>query len=169
MRRTQALLLAVGLAAAPLGATAAPCSDHPLSNLPFFKLAADHPARLGVQVTSLTPELRTHLGAQADRGMIIGRVEARSPAALAGLGVGDVLVEVHGQPIRSTLDIAAALAGLTGDETFELRVMRDRQPVVLRTTLGTPRRESAALPMQWLRDLMKPLRPGAEPTTTARS
>ncbi len=58
-------------------------------------------ARIGVQVHSLTPELRDYFGVERERGVLVARVEAGSPAEAAGIVPGDVIVEADGQPIAS--------------------------------------------------------------------
>src|SRR5262245_15606747 len=44
---------------------------------------------LGVQLIGITPELRQHYGVPKDAGVLVGAVEADSPAAKAGIQVGD--------------------------------------------------------------------------------
>jgi S1-C subfamily serine protease len=59
------------------------------------------PPRLGLEVQSLTPELRKFLDAPADAGVLVARVEPESPAAKAGLAAGDVIVEAGGEKLTS--------------------------------------------------------------------
>lgn len=103
--------------------------------------ARDAPDRarpwLGVHVVDLTPELRAHLGADADRGLLVGRVVASSPAAKAGVQVGDVLVEVDGHAIDDAADVRAALVGKAPGAAFEVRVIRDGGARTLRATAAT--------------------------------
>ncbi len=56
---------------------------------------------LGVEASSLTPELRSHFGAPEDAGVILSRVLADSAAQAAGLAVGDVVTRVDGEEITS--------------------------------------------------------------------
>ena len=52
----------------------------------------DHSGKvLGVGLTDLTPELREHFGVGGDAGVMISRVVEDSPAAKAGLRVGDII------------------------------------------------------------------------------
>lgn len=44
---------------------------------------------LGVQMIDLTPELREHFRVQKDAGVLVGKVVPESPAAKAGIRVGD--------------------------------------------------------------------------------
>lgn len=65
------------------------------------------PARrswLGVEMQALSSELATHMGLPVSEGIIVGYVYRNSPAESAGLTVGDVLVELDGEPIRVRRD-----------------------------------------------------------------
>ncbi len=56
-------------------------------------------------------------------GAFVGGVNSGSPAELAGLKAGDVIVEVDGAPIASADDLAAALSHLSGN-TAQLTLAR---------------------------------------------
>src|SRR5262245_35092128 len=60
---------------------------------------AAFPRRIGVQVQPLTPELREFFGVEGDAGLLVAAVEARSPAADAGLRAGDVIVRANDRPM----------------------------------------------------------------------
>lgn len=79
---------------------------------------------LGVELTSLTPELRRHFGATEETGVLVGRVEPDSPAERAGLRVGDVLTRVDGQPVGSTLDVIRAIGSMQDGEIVALEIVR---------------------------------------------
>jgi len=73
--------------------------------------------RLGFMALAISPELRAHLGAPDDRGVLVDGVRPDSPAAHAGVHVGDVVTEVDGAPARSASDVIQALSDRkTGDE-----------------------------------------------------
>ncbi len=57
---------------------------------------------LGVRSIEMTPELRQHFGAPKDAGVLVGTVEPESPAAKAGIQVGDILTAVDGEGVGST-------------------------------------------------------------------
>jgi membrane-associated protease RseP (regulator of RpoE activity) len=156
MRRLHALLAAAGLLAAPASAAAGPGAtkdprndtksdsrsdstpdtnpDNPWTETFEWSMSTGR-ARLGVAAIGITPELRRHLGAPEDRGVLIGRVEPGSPAAAAGLAVGDVLTEVGGEAVDSAPDVLSALAGVKKDEAVALAVIRDRRPLALSAKL----------------------------------
>jgi len=80
---------------------------------------------LGVELTSLTPELRSHFGVPGDAGVMVGRVVEDSPAAAAGLTVGDILTRVDGEPVASAGELGRAIRGKEGGEVVTLDYWRD--------------------------------------------
>lgn len=91
------------------------------------------PARrgwLGVEMQALSEELAEHLELPVDHGILLGYVYRNSPAEAAGLKVGDILVELDGEPIdvNREEDIGAFAesvlrAGVGAN--LELRYIRD--------------------------------------------
>lgn len=96
---------------------------------------------LGVQLTDLTPELRTHFGVPDDRGVLIARVEEGSPAEEAGLAVGDVVTLVDGEPVESTWDLSVAVRRRSEGETVDLEVWRDGRALDFTATVRERERE----------------------------
>jgi serine protease Do/serine protease DegQ len=125
-------------------------------------------------VMGLTPELRTYFGATAQSGMLVGSVEPDSPAAKAGIRVGDVLVETNDQPVDDIGDIRRAIGKSKKGDVVELDVIRDRKPVSLQATLvdnPSPMPEFDAFRSNhWFRDFMRSFeeldRPAKDAPTT---
>ena len=67
-------------------------------------------ATLGLQLQSLTPELRSRLGISGSDGVVITGVQPASAAATAGLRAGQVVLQINGQAVRSVED-ARRIAG----------------------------------------------------------
>jgi membrane-associated protease RseP (regulator of RpoE activity) len=80
---------------------------------------------LGVEVLPLTKELRVHFGAPEDAGVLVARVEENSPAAAAGIQVGDVLTAVDGAPIAGPPSLAHAVREKKAGESVNLDFIRD--------------------------------------------
>jgi serine protease Do len=59
---------------------------------------------LGVEMQALSNELATHMNLPVSEGILVGYVYAGSPAEQAGIQVGDVLVELDGEPIEVQRD-----------------------------------------------------------------
>lgn len=83
-------------------------------------------AYLGVQTVDLTSELRDHLGAPKDSGVMVGSVEDGSPADKAGLKVGDIVVAVDGKDVESASALRLALRGKKDGDTVRVEVLRGR-------------------------------------------
>jgi membrane-associated protease RseP (regulator of RpoE activity) len=84
--------------------------------------------RIGIQVQPMTPELRGHMGAPEDAGVLVVRVEPGSPAAEAGLRVGDVVTSFGGERVEAPHDLVRRVAGASEGEHVSLGVVRDRKP-----------------------------------------
>jgi len=95
-----------------------------------------HRGYLGVELIEMTPELREHFGAPRDAGVLIGKVEKDSPAAKAGLQVGDIVTAAGGSRIESTGDLSRAVRGKKAGETVPLELSRDRTRKQVTVTVG---------------------------------
>ena len=65
--------------------------------------------QLGIEGQRLTPEVRKQVGAKAKKGVVITNVLPDSPAALAGLRRGDVIVEANRKAITDAEQLRKAL------------------------------------------------------------
>jgi membrane-associated protease RseP (regulator of RpoE activity) len=101
----------------------------------FHVTATASKGRLGIAVIQISSELRSHLGAPGDRGVLVDAVKADSPAARAGLRVGDVLVEVDGEATTSAADVLGALSDRKKGDAVPIAVIRGGHRTELRATL----------------------------------
>lgn len=116
-------------------------------------------AFLGVSTVDLTPELREHLGAPRDRGVLVSSLVDGGPARHAGLRVGDIVTGVGGETVDSTLSLVHAVSGHGDGEATTVEAWRDGEklqveivveerdipffdvgPLVFRTREGGPAR-----------------------------
>jgi serine protease Do len=81
--------------------------------------AADQLTRLGLSVQTLTPELAKRLGLQGEKGVLISGVEPGSPASMANLQTGDLIVEANHQPVTNIGELEHAL-GKSPDQVLLL-------------------------------------------------
>lgn len=102
-------------------------------------------SHLGVLVMGMTPELRRHLGAPNDSGVLIARIEPDSAASRAGIQVGDVLLRVGGRQIRSGTDVIEALAAHGGGRVA-LSVIRQGRVVRIDAMIPGPRQQQPEPP-----------------------
>ena len=93
-------------------------------------------AFLGVGLSPLTPELRAHFGVPEDLGVMVSKVEADSPAARAGVEVGDIIARVGGDDIGSASALAMNIRHREDGENVDLEVWRDGQVETLQATLA---------------------------------
>jgi membrane-associated protease RseP (regulator of RpoE activity) len=91
--------------------------------------------RLGFAATPMAPELRTHFGAPADRGVLVEEVRPDRPAAQAGLQVGDIVLDVDGDAVHSSREIIDAIADRKKGDTVKMTVERDRHELKLEAKL----------------------------------
>lgn len=80
---------------------------------------------LGVQMVDLTPELRQHFHVAKDAGVLVSRVTPESPAAKAGVRVGDIITSINGTPVDSPADIARAVRDRKNGDTVRIDYSRD--------------------------------------------
>jgi S1-C subfamily serine protease len=93
---------------------------------------------LGVrsQPVEIPSNQQTGLGRQQTSGLLLVGVESDSPAAGAGLMVGDILTGFAGEPVADADDLFARLAGQAVGEPVVLEVLRAGQRVELTVTIG---------------------------------
>jgi membrane-associated protease RseP (regulator of RpoE activity) len=90
---------------------------------------------MGVRLIGITEELRSHYGAPKDAGVLVGEVEAGSPAARAGIEVGDVITMVGGERVSSTRDVSRRIRDKKGGEAVDVEIVRGRSPRKVTVTL----------------------------------
>ena len=73
---------------------------------------------------------------QVDKGVRFADVREGSPAALAGLRGGDILVEFAGKPVNNLYDFTHLLRSYKPGDEVEVVVLREQQKVNARVKLG---------------------------------
>jgi membrane-associated protease RseP (regulator of RpoE activity) len=81
---------------------------------------------IGIRPIELTPELRAHYGAPKDAGVLVGEVDADSPAAKGGLQVADIVTAVDGEKVDAPMDISRAIRRKKDGDTVKIDVVRDK-------------------------------------------
>lgn len=90
---------------------------------------------LGVQLLDLTPELRVHFGVREDAGVMIAQVAEDSPAAAAGLEVGDILTAIENDPVRHGSEVSHRVSEYEDGQSVLLEVWRGRRAKTLTATI----------------------------------
>jgi predicted metalloprotease with PDZ domain len=91
--------------------------------------------RLGFAAIQISPELRAYFGAPNDRGVLVDSVRPDSPAAKAGLRVGDIVLAVDNADAKSAMTILEALNDNKKGDRVAIDVLRGKQHTTLHATL----------------------------------
>jgi S1-C subfamily serine protease len=94
------------------------------------------PAYLGVYTADAESTTAQQLGVTADSGAVVTRISADSPADVAGLRTGDVIVELGGTKVTSSADLGNAVRRHKPDEKVEVVVIRDGERKTLEARLA---------------------------------
>jgi serine protease Do len=91
---------------------------------------------LGVYIQKVTPEIAESLGLEAARGALVADVMDGTPAADAGVEVGDVITEFDGQPIDDSNELPTIVARTPVGKTTTLKIIRGGDTQTLSVTIG---------------------------------
>ncbi len=93
-------------------------------------------AFLGVEVVSVTPAERSSWGLTATSGALVVSVFPGAPAALAGIGAGDVIVRFAGRTITSDVSLTVAVRAARPGEEVTVELYRGPALLAISLTLG---------------------------------
>jgi len=91
---------------------------------------------LGIASQDLTAELAEAFDLPSRRGAVVVNIQAGSPAELAGLRRGDVIIGVNDHPIRRSQELRNALGVLTVGDAVNVDILRDGSELTISTKLG---------------------------------
>ena len=91
---------------------------------------------VGTQAVALPEALRERLGLAQRTAVIIVNVRPESPAAAAGLIIGDIVVSIEGAPIAEPEDLVSALRPERVGQAVTVRLVRGGEPRELSVTVG---------------------------------
>ena len=101
----------------------------------------------GVLLEAMAPQLAEYFGTQAKTGMLVRSVEANSPASVAGLHAGDVVVRVNAVGITSNGDWTRVVRENKG-RAISVVVLRERHEQTL-MMIPNAKHHSTLLPDFW--------------------
>ena len=98
----------------------------PVSSTQQAAQAHPSPARtvMGVAMQSMNAGLREYFGAPANAGVLVVEVTQDSPAATAGISVGDVIVKLENSPIATAADVHRVLDTLKPGTEIKVEILR---------------------------------------------
>lgn len=100
---------------------------------------------IGIYPTNLTPTLANGLGLQRDSGVLIEDIQPDSPAAHAGLKIGDILTTIDDKPLRDTRDLAVRMFRQRPGDVVRLGVLREAEASSVAITVTESKRDAASL------------------------
>ncbi len=99
---------------------------------------------LGVAVSELTPDLAQGFGLkEGTKGAVVQNVQARQPAAKAGIQPGDVVVAVNGKPVESSSQLTRSVSAVQPGGKATLTVLRNGKKQDIQVTVGSRPDEEA--------------------------
>jgi serine protease Do len=159
MNKTKTFLLAIVLGAAGLSLIALPShsgikqdekkpvivednnvfvssDDDPVMEEHFVLPFGEGGSWLGVETHEVTAEKAKELKLSAERGVVLGKIVADSPAAKAGLKEGDVVMELNGQRVEGTAQFRRLIREIPAGRAVQLNVWRNGRAQTVAVTLG---------------------------------
>jgi serine protease Do len=118
-----------------------------------------------VTIQSLNQDLAKSFGLATPDGALVSAVEKDSPAAKAGLKVGDVILKFNGQPITESTQLPGRVADVKPGSSVKLEIWRKGSTEQVTVTLGAVKDaklasgESGAKPQGKLGLAVRPLTP----------
>ena len=91
---------------------------------------------LGVEIQQVTPDLADSLGVKAASGALVAKETPNSPAATAGVKIGDIITAVNGDAVADPRDLARKIAALGPKKSADLAIWRNGAPQTIPVTLG---------------------------------
>jgi serine protease Do len=95
-----------------------------------------HRGWLGVKIQQVTEEIAESVGLDGTRGALVLEVSDNSPAAVAGLKTGDVVLSFNGQPIKEMRNLPRLVAETKIGSSVEVVVWRGNKERTFKVKLG---------------------------------
>jgi serine protease Do len=100
--------------------------------------------RLGVTIQGVNQSLAESFGLKSPEGALVSYVDPDSPAAKAGVEVGDVITKMNGEAIHRSNDLPAMVAELKPGTKVNMEVWRKGSMHELVATVGSFKTEKVA-------------------------
>jgi membrane-associated protease RseP (regulator of RpoE activity) len=115
-------------------------------------------AYLGISLIDLSPELRDYYGAPKSSGLLVSSIEDDSPAAKAGVRVGDIIIGVDGKDVESSSDLRRNLRDKKEGDSVRVELLRGKARQTVVATVVERERPHMFMPREvpGLRELNSP-------------
>ena len=100
-----------------------------------------NPSYTGLYLEKMSAQLAGYFGVPNGSGLLVRSVQENSPAALAGMHAGDVVVRANDKTVANTNDWAKAIKNSHG-HSLTVVVMRDKKEQTLTLTPDSKKRSS---------------------------
>ena len=90
---------------------------------------------MGLGITDVTPENAKFFDSKDNRGAIVTQVESNSPAAKAGLKVGDLITSINGHEVSDASQLQVTVGQTRPGTTIKLEVNREGKAMEVPVTL----------------------------------
>jgi serine protease Do len=92
-------------------------------------------SRIGIGISDVTPENAKFFGDSTAMGAVITQVDPDSPAAKAGLQVGDVITNINGEKVNDSGELQVYISQQKPGTKVELTVLREGKTTTVPVTL----------------------------------
>lgn len=90
---------------------------------------------LGVGIQDITPDLAEYYGFKGHDGVLVGTVYKDHPAYKAGIKPGDIIIKVGDEPVKSSRELSASIAGHAVGKKVDITFIREGQMKTVKVTL----------------------------------
>ena len=91
---------------------------------------------IGIEAQDITPELAESFKLKQATGSLIAGVLQNSPADLAGLKAGDILLAINNKPVLDSSGMLNIIAALKPNEKAELKIARAEKEIMVKVAVG---------------------------------
>jgi serine protease Do len=102
--------------------------------------------RIGVQIQAVSKEEAEAFGLGAPRGALVNGVEAKGPASVAGIEVGDIIIKADGKEVRSSLELPRIISAVKPGTKIPVTVWRKGTQKELSVLVAEMKEDQAAVP-----------------------
>ena len=91
---------------------------------------------IGIEAQDITPELAESFKLKQASGSLIAGVLQKSPADLAGLKAGDILLAINNKPVLDSSGMLNIIAALKPNDKAELKIARAEKEIMVKVSVG---------------------------------